>query len=363
MVRNPLSRIAWRTAGATVGLLSRANRSLNSNPAFYKAIYSLHNSHEFSNIFEHEKMLADPVRVNTYAEAIQRAVKPGDVVVDLGTGSGILAILAARQGAKVYAIDHSDFIHLAEENARRNGIENIRFIRTNSKNFAPAEKIDVLLHEQIGDDLFNENMVENLLEMKGRLLKPEGKILPGRFHLYLEPVAMVPEFRVPFIDEINIQGFDFRHLGAAGHSYRAKDYKYHWVERQGVDFFLSEPEPVLTVDLNEMDEPSGIPATIDVTRTVLRAGNLDGIQQYFGIDFDEQVAFDTSPFSPRTCWSNRIFRVPWRRCEVGDSISYRIDLSDLLRSETWSVELLPSAVRPAAAPHTSRPPRPERSEG
>ncbi|HLS68307.1 MAG TPA: 50S ribosomal protein L11 methyltransferase [Kiloniellales bacterium] len=350
MIRNLFSWIAWRMAGMMIGLARAMKRVIKSNPTLYGLVYSLRNSQEFSDLFEHEKMLADPVRVDSYAAAIKRAIKPGDRVLDLGTGSGVLSILAARQGAKVYAIDHSDFIHLAAENARQNGVEGISFIHTNSKKFTPPEKLDVLLHEQIGDNLFNENMIENLLELKGRLLKPGGRILPGRFQLFMEPVCLHPEFRVPFMEEIRPHGIDFSYLAEAARSYRAAGYHYRWVERSGVDFFLSKPEPILTVDLNEIDDASAIPQVVEVSRQVIHPGSLDGIQQYFAIIFDEEVSFDTSPFSLRTHWTNRVFRVPQRHCTLGDTISYRIDLGNLPLSHSWKVELLPETGTPRPVP-------------
>lgn len=347
MTVNPISWLAWRTVGACIGSLRAAKRAIKANPKLYGMIYSLRNSQEFSDLFEHEKMLADQVRIETYAKAIERAIRPGDRVLDLGTGSGVLSILAARQGAKVYAIDHSDFIRLAEENARHNGVQGISFIHTNSKKFKPAEKLDVILHEQIGDNLFNENMVDNLLELKRRLLKPGGKILPGRFHLFMEPVTLHPDFRVPFMEELKPMGIDFSYLAKAGRRYRAAGYNDRRLERSGVDYFLAEPQPILTVDLNEIDDLSQIPTTLEVVREVVRPGSLDGIQQYFAVVFDEEVSFDTSPFSRRTHWTNRLFRVPQRYLAAGDTLAYRINLKDLQLSHTWQVDLLPPTSSPS----------------
>ena len=45
---------------------------------------------------QHRALLGDSVRTNAYAEAIGRVVGAGDVVLDLGSGSGVLAILACR---------------------------------------------------------------------------------------------------------------------------------------------------------------------------------------------------------------------------------------------------------------------------
>src|SRR5690606_12524273 len=140
----------------------------------------------------------DDVRVDTYYAGIQRYVQPGDVVVDLGTGSGILSFFAARRGARrVYAIDHSAFIEVAEAIAKKNEIGNVEFVRVNSREFHAKEEADVIIHEQIGDDLFDENMVENLLDLKRRVLKENGKIVPGRFELFLEPAVLKEDFRTP----------------------------------------------------------------------------------------------------------------------------------------------------------------------
>ncbi len=56
---------------------------------------------------------------------------------------------------KVYAIDHSDFIEVAKEIAKQNNFENTEFIETTSRKFNPDVKFDVIIHEQMGDYLFN----------------------------------------------------------------------------------------------------------------------------------------------------------------------------------------------------------------
>lgn len=355
MLRDATSWVGWRMAGLGIGLSRRALHTIKSNKTLYDLAYSLRNSHEFSDLYEHEKMLADSVRVDCYAEAIRRLIKPGDVVVDLGTGSGVLAMLAARQGAKVYAIDHSDFITLAEANAHRNGIDTITFVHANSRQFHPPEQVDVLLHEQIGDNLFNENMVDNLLDLKRRLLKPGGRILPGRFELYLEPACLHPDYRVPFLEEMRVQGLDFSHLAEIARSYRAPHYgRRSMMDHGDVEYFLGTPSPALTVDLNEIDDASGLPQRIALSREVQRPGQLDGIYQYFAVVFEESLRFDTSPFSRRTHWRNRLFRMPQRSVAVGERIDYELTLSELRLHDSWAVTL----AQPVEETQTFTAPRP-----
>ena len=76
-------------------------------------------------------MIADRVRMEAYMQALRSAVRPGGVVVDIGTGTGIFALLACRFGARrVYAIEPNDAIQVAREIARANGYaERIEFLQ------------------------------------------------------------------------------------------------------------------------------------------------------------------------------------------------------------------------------------------
>lgn len=349
------SSIGQRIARPFLKLGTRAARTalriVKSNPTLYAMLYDAANVQEFSDLFEHEKMLADAVRVDTYAAAIRQCIKPGDVVVDLGTGSGILAMLAARQGAMVYAIDHSDFIEVAEKIARHNGIENIQFVRANSKQFTCPEKVDVLLHEQIGDDLFNENMIENLLDLKRRLLKPDGLILPGKFELYIEPVSLKPAFRVPYIWEIRPQGLNLDLMRDLPEAVAYQSTKYHRrpMENAGIDTFLSDPQPLITVDLNTITDADHLPTTYHATRHIVRSGQMDGLFQYFRVIFDDQIAFDTHPASTKTHWGNRLFRVPQRQLSAGEMIGYTLSMGNIAHSHTWEVSLHSPTHQPTAS--------------
>ena len=168
-----------------------ANKALRSTVAFganrvasserlMSVVYDNMNETNFAGLADHEEMLSDAVRVDAYHRGIHRNVAPGDVVLDLGTGTGLLAFMASRAGAaKVYAVEHSDFIEVAREIGRHNGFTNVEFVQANSREFTPPEPIDVVLHEQMGDELFNENMLENLLDLRDRVLAPGRPDPPG----------------------------------------------------------------------------------------------------------------------------------------------------------------------------------------
>lgn len=321
--------------------LGTAKARLKENERLYSLIWDIISAARWYNDLSlHEEMLADSVRVDTYADAIRRHIDSDDVVVDLGTGTGLLAILAARQGAKVYAIDHSEFINVAEQVARHNGVDDIDFRQTHSKDFTCPEKVDVILHEQIGHDLFEEKMVRNLLDLKQRLLKSSGTILPGEFDLFLEPTALNDEYRVPFIDELSVQGIDFGFLGdhPVAEKYKSDGYaQVRRMETAAFDHFLSTPEPALSVDLNALTDRDSIPTDLRASRRVVNPGPLDGFSLFFRTIFDDEIQFDTAPTHTNTHWRNRLFRTHREAYSEGEEISYAVTIGDLYDPDTWDI--------------------------
>ena len=123
----------------------------------------------------HRLLLEDHVRMDAYERAIRELVKPGDVVLDVGTGSGILAMLAARAGAsRVHAVESADVVGLAEQNVRANGLENIIVVHHgDARELTPMEPVDVLVSECMGRFLIDDGMIPAIVAA-GKRLKPGG---------------------------------------------------------------------------------------------------------------------------------------------------------------------------------------------
>ncbi|RFF31566.1 methyltransferase domain-containing protein [Wenzhouxiangella sediminis] len=336
---HPLVNRAIRSA------LQRGKSMLRATRAGRSLLYDLNNRHEFTSLLSHERMLADRVRVDAYHEAIRRHVHPGQTVIDLGTGTGILAMFAARQSrARVYALDHSDFLGVARRAARHNGLDGIEFVKINSREFTPPQRVDLVIHEQIGDELLTENMLDNLLDLKKRCLKPEGRILPAVFELFLEPVQLRSGRRIPYLWEEPVHGLDFGILRNDRDAERFKppDYDCYLLEPSAFEMLLCKPRPLLTFDLNRMDSPRQLGNHFRARKTASRPGRMDGLALYFRVVFDQDLSFDTSPLSAVTHWRSRLFRVPARRLETGESFEIELDLPDPTNIHSWRMRILES---------------------
>ena len=294
------------------------------------------NGRYFAGFYEQERMLADKPRMEFYRAAIQRHIQPGDRVIDLGTGTGILAALASRRGAaQVYAIDHSAILDTARTLATANGIERVEFVATHSTDFSVAEPIDVILHEQMGDCLFDEAMVANVSDLRDRLLKPGGLILPSRFEFYCEPVKIRDERHVPFIWELEVHGYDYSVLERQ----RPQDPDYYQVRSSDlalVDHCLGEPAPLLLLDLHTVNEAE-LPHDLTFSRTVVHAGRLDGYAVYFRALVDTDLSLGSGPLDPGRAphWGFRILRTDRDDFLVGDVIEVRLTVGRWSEIDTW----------------------------
>jgi type I protein arginine methyltransferase len=128
----------------------------------------------------HAVMIQDRVRTSTYAQFIltNPALFTDAVVLDVGCGTGILSLFAARAGArKVYAVDASDIADRAREIVKRNNMDHIvEVIKGKVENIQIPEKVDIIISEWMGYALLYESMLDSVLKARDRFLKTEKDI-------------------------------------------------------------------------------------------------------------------------------------------------------------------------------------------
>ena len=304
-----------------VGHLAEANvLTTTREAASDKNDYSSAKGH-FSLGPVHYNLLRDYVRTMSYRTAIERHVK-NKTVIDLGSGSGILAIFAAQSGAsKVFAIEESGIADVAAAMFSENGLsDRIQLLRGNSKDVELPEPADVIVHELLCHDVFYENFVPYVEDARRRFLRPEnGRLIPYRVDVCcfgLEP-DFLPSFakRVAFgVKEfgptygVNIDPL-LQHIEAS--SYILNDWEGwpHQRNDPSREYFyenmLSEEVTLREVDLyGNLQE--AVTRNVRAPMTITQDGRLGAVVIFFRARLDEQLSLTSSPFSAKTSWRWKI---------------------------------------------------------
>lgn len=139
----------------------------------------------------HLLLLDDAVRTRAFDRALAETVRPGAVVADLGAGSGILALLALKHGARrVYAVERGPAALLARILARENGVEDrLVIVRGRSQDVRLPERVDVVVSEMLGHAVFDEGLLDLFWDARRRFLKPGGRLIPSRVRVLAAPAA------------------------------------------------------------------------------------------------------------------------------------------------------------------------------
>lgn len=146
----------------------------------------------YAFLYHQKEMLSDCVRMDAYHDSIFKNFKhfKDKVILDVGTGSGILAIWAAQAGAKkVYAVEATKMADHARRLAAGNGVENIvEVIEGSIEDIELPEKVDVIISEWMGYFLIRESMFDSVINARDRWLKPTGIMYPSHARMWLAPM-------------------------------------------------------------------------------------------------------------------------------------------------------------------------------
>lgn len=267
----------------------------------------------------HRLMIQDHARTDAYRRAIE-AVCRGKRVLDVGTGTGILSMFAARAGAAhVDAVDSSGIIDVARELAEDNGLAHkIEFHRGRAEDLDLDGHYDVIVSEWMGFFGLAELMFESVIEARDKWMKKGGTMLPA--HLRLQ-VAAIDDSHVHQdlgvgLWERPVYGLDFtRLLEAEVQSFitAACDLK--------PASLLGKPACVLDLDLNTATEDDFF-FTSGVELTMEREGTVHGFGGWFEVDLAPDVELSCSPMNMQTHWRQSFFPVRPFPVERGDVMTF-----------------------------------------
>jgi predicted RNA methylase len=277
----------------------------------------------YGELSVHRWMLRDERRNEAYRRALERLVRPGDVVLDVGAGTGILSIFAANSGArKVYAVERTRVADVARRMIERNGhTERIDVIQSDLEDAAVPERVDVIVSEWMGGFGVDENMLAPLVMARDRWLKPGGKIVPGRVTASLAP-ASLPEFEEAMAYwNSRPHGVDMSVI-AEMTAHEA----FHTQSRLTPDALIAAPQAMwshdpYTCSLAEADQPF----TAKLTFEAARAGMLSGFAAWFTAEMGDGDTLTNAVGVPDTHWGRTWFPLD-RAIEVAAGEPFAVEL-------------------------------------
>jgi cyclopropane fatty-acyl-phospholipid synthase-like methyltransferase len=167
----------------------------------------------YSHFGIHEEMLKDKVRTDAYMKSIVNNAHlfKGKTVLDVGCGTGILCMFAAKAGAKkVYGIECASIYDQACEIVKLNGFaDTITLIRGKVEDITlPVDKVDIIISEWMGYFLLYESMLDTVIYARDKWLAPGGLLFPDKAQLFVCAVedAQYRERKLDFWT--NVYGFD-----------------------------------------------------------------------------------------------------------------------------------------------------------
>lgn len=270
----------------------------------------------------HHALLTDVPRVMAYAQVIGRHCRDR-VVVEVGCGSGILSIFAARAGARrVIAIEEMEIADLAAAMIEANGCADVVELRRgNSRDLDLDTQADVIVHEIFGVDPFEENLLPSIVDARRRFLKPGGRLLPDRVEVFClgvevpEPTGVQPRMIEQARQLQGLYGLDFgpyldilqqveaNRLPGLQPGFVGGDSEQPFRPR-----VLTEPCRLLDLDLQSQDGgvADALAQMASARLAVRESGRLNGLSLYFEAHLDASTVLSTSPFAPLTTWGRHV---------------------------------------------------------
>jgi SAM-dependent methyltransferase len=272
----------------------------------------------------HRWMLRDHVRNEAYRRAIAEVVKQGDIVLDMGAGTGILSLLAVTAGARrVYAVERTRIAEVARRMVKKNGAEDrVRIIEEDMETVVLPEKVDVIVSEWLGGFGVDENLLAPLLMTRDRWLKPSGKILPERVTAWLAPAwdGELDEYmrfwrsRPHGIDMSAVADNTAQELLLCRNHIRDED-------------LLADPRQMWTTDVYACPaEEADRPFQASLTFSASRDGKLSGLATWFQADFFGGHTLTNAPGTPETHWGRYVFPLD-RTVKVDKGTTIEVDFA------------------------------------
>lgn len=241
------------------------------------------------------QMIEDPVRTPAYLAAMRAVIRPGDRVLELGTGFGYFAVQACLAGAAhVWAVEPNDAVAHGRALAAANGCaDRITFVQGRAEQLVLDARADVLVEDLRGVSPLHGARLAVLRDARARLLAPGARCIPARDELILAPAELPPDLArlAPDAPE--------RIHGIAVAPVRSLLAQAIHRTRADASSLLADGVVWATLDYAAppTDDPAGAAAWV-----ITRDGVLAGLVSWFATTLAPGIGFDTGPTTARTVY-------------------------------------------------------------
>ena len=268
------------------------NKALASQPGDAKLLLSLSAAKEKAVPFWHLPMMNEHGRNEAYKKAMNSAIRENDVVLDIGTGAGLLSMIAADCGAKeIITCEMSKTISkIARKIIQKNGFDHkIRVINKNSKDLILGQdinkKADILVSEILSSEFVGEGIQTTILDAKKRLLKKTGKMIPEGGSIMIALIENTGKLaKEIFVD--NALGYDIRDFNSI--------ISNKYIGTLGDEpVFLSDPIEAFTFDFCKFEKIYKDTQKIKIEAN--RAGVCAGVIQWLKVRLYDDIEYQNNP--------------------------------------------------------------------
>jgi len=283
----------------------------------------------------HEEMLKDEVRTMTYRNSMyyNKHLFKGKIVLDIGCGTGILSMFAAKAGAaRVIGIECSNIAQHARTIVKANGFEDtVTIVKGKVEEVElpdGIEKVDIIISEWMGYCLFYESMLETVLHARDKWLKPDGMLFPDKCALYICAIEdrQYKDDKIHWWDEV--YGFDMSCL-------REVAIREPLVDVVDQKMVVTNHCQLLEIDLNTMTKAD---LNVDAPfKLVARHDDyIHAVVTFFTVEFSKchkRTWFSTAPEAPYTHWKQTVFYLnDYATVKKGEEVNGRFGLKQNSRN-------------------------------